>query len=120
MDGFPVEWLKIVDSKIVLTKPEDLNKIGTHHAELKLLYPSDESIYQQERLLSSETVSTDSNENEEIDLTPWTDTVLDSNSFTVNVKFGQLFSSIIPEPEPVLEFRGIGNNMLSPWVIKAG
>ena len=50
-----------------------------------------------------------------MDLSPWLDTVLAIQEFEVEIKLSLLFTTIQPEPVIVLEFEGVGNNVLTPW-----
>ena len=55
------------------------------------------------------------------DLTPWTDFVLASYSFSIIIAPDVVFTAVEAETTEVkLEFPEIGNQMLSPWEIKPG
>ena len=40
VDGYPVDWLKAEDGKLVLEEPEDSSEIGAHNSVLKLMFPA--------------------------------------------------------------------------------
>ena len=83
------------------------------------------SIIKNGRLLDEEQdIIQDDQEEDDVqeeDLTPWTDFVLATYSFSIIIAPDVVFTAVEAENTVVkLKFPEIGNQMLSPWEIKPG
>jgi len=131
VNGYPVEWLAVVDGELVLRDEED-TVIGDFRGELKLMYPAELTV-REEAAASGRRRAQASSQDAAVtailpggdfdgsaDLSPWTDAVLATQEFDVAVLLSLYFTTLEPDPIVLLEFSGVGSSVLTPWQLTPG